>query len=84
MCRTRIVSEVRIVPIPDGSSPLSYSSEVHDRAIEVFGSEERAEYWLEKMSAELGSTPKDLLSTKEGYERVLRHLHSVDIALNRS
>ena len=53
-----------------------------DRAIEVFGSKERAELWLEKMSTELGTSPKDLLDSKEGYERVLRHLHSVDIAMN--
>ncbi len=62
---------------------MSYKDEALHRAVEVFGSEERAQDWLEKMSAELGSTPNDLLETKEGYERVLRHIHSVDIALNR-
>ncbi len=61
---------------------MSYYSKALDRAIEVFGSKERAEYWLEKMSAELGSAPGDLLNTKEGYERVLRHIHSVDLALS--
>ncbi len=61
---------------------MSYYSAALDRTVEVFGSKERAEYWLEKMSAELGSAPYDLLNTKEGYERVLRHIHSVDVALN--
>lgn len=59
----------------------SYSDAV-SRAVEVFGSRERAEYWLEKMSAELGSAPKELLNTREGCDRVLRHLHSVDLALH--
>jgi hypothetical protein len=61
---------------------MSYYSDALSRADEVFGSKERAKDWLEKMSAELGSAPKELLKTKEGYDRVLRHLHSVDLALN--
>jgi uncharacterized protein (DUF2384 family) len=61
---------------------MKYLIPALDRAIEVFGSKERAELWLEKMSAELGTSPKALLDSKAGYERVLRHLHSVDIAMN--
>ena len=61
---------------------MSYYSDALSRAIEVFGSKERAEDWLEKMSAELGSAPNELLNTKEGYHRVLRHKHSVDLAIN--
>ena len=61
---------------------MVYLTPALDRAIEVFGTPERAELWLEKMCAEFGASPKELLDTKEGYERVLRHLHSVDIALN--
>ncbi len=61
---------------------MDYLTPALDRAVEVFGTHERAEIWLEKMSAEFGVSPKALLDTKEGYERVLRHLHSVDIALN--
>lgn len=61
---------------------MIYYSDALSRAIEVFGSKEQAEYWLEKMSAELGSSPKELLNTKEGYHRVLRHLHSVELALH--
>ncbi len=61
---------------------MSYYSDALSRAVEVFGSKERAKDWLEKMSAEFGSAPKELLKTKEGYDRVLRHLHSVDLALN--
>ena len=58
-----------------------YSSALN-RAIDVFGSEDRAQDWLEKMSAELGSAPNELLGTLEGLDRVMRHLRSVDLALN--
>ena len=61
---------------------MSYYAVALDRAIEVFGTRDRAEEWLEKMSDDLGSAPKKLLDTRDGFERVLRHLHSVDIALN--
>ena len=61
---------------------MSYYEDALKRATEVFGSEERAKDWLEKMSAELGSAPNELLNSKEGYDRVLRHIHSVDLALN--
>ena len=61
---------------------MNYYAEALSRAIEVFGSKERAEDWLEKMSAELGSPPKRLLDTKQGRDRVLRHIRSVDLALN--
>jgi len=61
---------------------MSYYSDALNRAIEVFGSKERAEDWLEKMSAELGAAPKDILNTKEGYDRVLRYMHSIDLVLN--
>lgn len=52
------------------------------RATEVLGDKERATDWLEKMSRTLCCPPRDLLSTQEGLDQVLRHLHSVDIALN--
>lgn len=61
---------------------MSYQSRSLDRAIEVFGSKERAQDWLEKMSAELGSAPIQLLDTKDGYDRVLRHIHTVDLSLH--
>ncbi len=61
---------------------MSYYSDALSRASEVFGSKERAEDWLEKISAHLGSAPIELLKTKEGYDRVMRHIHSVDLALN--
>jgi uncharacterized protein (DUF2384 family) len=61
---------------------MTYYSEALKRAIEVFGSKERAEDWLEKMSAELGRAPKEITATKEGYERVMRHIHSVELTLN--
>ncbi len=61
---------------------MSYYSEALNRAIEVFGTQKRAEDWLEKMSSELGTPPREILDTKEGFQRVMRHIHSVDLALN--
>lgn len=53
-----------------------------DRATEVLGDKERAEEWLEQVSGTLGGSPKDLLANQEGLNRVLRHIHSVELALN--
>lgn len=61
---------------------MSYHANALNRAIEVFGSKEQAEEWLEKMNAELGSAPSKLLNTKEGYDRVLRQMHSVELVLH--
>ena len=61
---------------------MSYYDAALDLAIDVLGTKERAAEWLEKMSASLGSAPKDLLATQEGFERVRRHIHSVEIALD--
>lgn len=59
---------------------MSYYSDAIDRATEVFGTKERAEEWLEKMSSELGSAPREILDTREGFLRVMRHIHSVELA----
>ncbi len=48
-----------------------------DVATEVFGSEERAFDWTEKMSATLGSSPASLSETEEGTKAVLLHLASI-------
>ena len=61
---------------------MTYHSDALSRAVEVFGCEVKADDWLDKMSAELGTKPKQLLDSREGYDRVLRHLRSVDLALN--
>jgi uncharacterized protein (DUF2384 family) len=53
-----------------------------DRAVEVFGDKDRAERWLEKMSGTLGNSPKGLLADDEGLNRVLRHIKSVELALD--
>lgn len=57
-------------------------SAARSRAVEVFGRQDLAEDWLEKMSAELGTAPRELLDTSEGFNRVLRHLRSVELALS--
>lgn len=61
---------------------MSYYDEAFKRAVEVLGSEDRAEEWLDKMSATLGSPPKELCETRQGCDRVLRHLQSVEMALH--
>lgn len=38
---------------------------------------------LKIMSGALGKSPKDILSEQEGLNRVLRHLHCVELALGR-
>lgn len=53
-----------------------------ERAEEVLGSRARGKQWLDEMSNTLGCHPKDLLTSQDGYEQVLRHLHSVEVALN--
>jgi uncharacterized protein (DUF2384 family) len=53
-----------------------------DRATDVLGDKERAEEWLEKMSGTLGNNPKQLLSDQDGLNRVLRHLKSIELALD--
>ena len=61
---------------------MSYCSESLNRAIEVFSTKKRAEDRLVRVSAELGTAPNEMLDTKEGCERLLLHIHSVDLALN--
>lgn len=63
-------------------SNQDYSKLALDRAEEVLGSRERGQQWLDEMSATLGCHPSDLLTDKDGYEKVLRHLRSVELALD--
>ena len=53
-----------------------------ERAIEVLGTKERAEEWLEKVSGTLCGSPKEILQNQEGLNRVLRHIRSVELALD--
>lgn len=50
---------------------------VLDRAAEVIGSETAALDWVDKRSATLGGTPRELAQTREGAERVLIHLAGI-------
>lgn len=52
------------------------------RATEVLGDRERAVDWLDKMSGTLGNSPKELLSDTDGLNQVLRHIRSVELALD--
>ncbi len=59
---------------------MSYYDDALDRELEVLGTKGRAEEWLDKMSESLGASPRKLLDSKEGFNRVLRHIHSVELA----
>ncbi|MGB0747522.1 MAG: hypothetical protein ACPGO3_02150 [Magnetospiraceae bacterium] len=55
---------------------------VFERAVEVLGTKERAESWLEKMSDTLECHPQELLETENGVKQLMLHLHDVEIALS--
>lgn len=48
-----------------------------ERAIEVIGNESAAEEWIDKRSATLSATPRDLAATADGRHRVLLHLNGI-------
>lgn len=52
------------------------------RAADVFGDEKRAALWLEKMSGTFGKSPREVLADEDGIKRVLRHIRSVELALD--
>jgi uncharacterized protein (DUF2384 family) len=52
-------------------------AEIRCRAIEVLGSEEAADAWIEKQSATLGASPREVLATGAGRNRVLLHLNGI-------
>ena len=52
-------------------------SVVLERAAEVLGSESAAAEWIEKRSATLGGTPREIAETPEGKDRVLLHLNGI-------
>lgn len=51
-----------------------------ERASEVLGNEERAAEWLEKNNGALGCAPNALLDDEAGLDRVLLHLHQIEIS----
>jgi uncharacterized protein (DUF2384 family) len=61
---------------------MNYYETALDRAIDVLGDKDRAVDWLEKMSDDFDKSPKEILSDQDGLNRVLRHLRSVELALN--
>lgn len=48
-----------------------------DRAAEILGGEDRALDWIDKKSATLNATPRELAATAEGTDKVLLHLASI-------
>lgn len=48
-----------------------------ERAIDVIGNEAAAAEWIDKRSATLGATPRELAQSDEGRERVLLHLNGI-------
>jgi len=61
---------------------MDYYATALERATEVLGTEEKAEEWLNKMSATLGCSPKALLNDADGLNRVLSHIRGVELALD--
>lgn len=51
--------------------------DVLERAAEVLGSASAAAEWMEKRSATLGGTPREIAETPEGKDRVLLHLNGI-------
>jgi uncharacterized protein (DUF2384 family) len=52
-------------------------SRILELATDVLGSEQAASDWIDKRSATLGSTPRELCATPEGRDRVVLHLNSI-------
>lgn len=50
---------------------------IMERAIEVIGNEAAATEWIDKRSATLGATPRELAVTAEGRDKVLLHLNGI-------
>jgi uncharacterized protein (DUF2384 family) len=48
-----------------------------ERAADVIGSQGAAAEWIDKRSATLGATPRELAGTTEGRDRVLLHLNGI-------
>lgn len=48
-----------------------------DKAADVLGSRERGQEWIDKRSATLGATPRELAATDEGTRQVLLHLAGI-------
>ncbi len=48
-----------------------------ERAVEVIGNEAAALEWIDKRSATLASTPRELAVSDEGRDRVLLHLNGI-------
>lgn len=50
---------------------------IHEKAIDVLGSQERATDWIDHTSATLGGTPRSLSESNEGTRKVLIHLAGI-------
>lgn len=48
-----------------------------DRATDVLGTRDRADDWVDKQSATLGSSPRALSESDEGTKSVLLHLKTI-------
>jgi len=48
-----------------------------ERATDVLGSAQAAGEWVDKRSATLGATPRELSASTEGTDRVLLHLNGI-------
>jgi uncharacterized protein (DUF2384 family) len=57
--------------------------DVRERAIDIFGTEQKADDWMTQTSATLEAAPADLVVTNEGAEKVLHHLARIERGSSR-
>lgn len=65
------------VIVPAKGEQMDNLTRIRDKAIDVLGSEEAADDWLDKMSATLGDTPRNAAATQEGALKVMFHLGAI-------
>ena len=51
---------------------------VMERIVEVIGTQDRADDWLDHMSNTLGAKPRDLIVTESGREDIMLHLQGIE------
>lgn len=71
--RNRILDQFEVDP----RGKPQYVTAILDKAIDVLGSRQHAEDWLDQYSSTLDDYPRRMAGTAEGTNQVLRHLGSI-------
>lgn len=61
------------------ANDILHGATVFDRAVEVWGTPERAAEWLECPDSTLAAKPADLAESEDGLIRVLHQLRSIEL-----